>query len=239
MKTRIGTLAVLTTALACAPAYGAASVNVRVEGATKTIFEGKVTTDGHNLSKDASGQHPCDGSNGGAFPAPGPTITAALDDASKKGGFDWTASWDEGYGDFFVNDIGPDKKTSSRYWTLALNAIPASVGGCQSRVADGDDVLFYYGGGDIDTVLRASGPKKVRVGKRFHVKALAVKTTFDSVTFAPTTTVKPIRGARVGGVKTNSKGIATLRYRKAGVKRLKARKTGTVRSNQVRVRVVK
>jgi hypothetical protein len=44
MKTRIGTLAVLTAVLACAPAAHAQAVNVkvRVEGATKTLFEGPV-----------------------------------------------------------------------------------------------------------------------------------------------------------------------------------------------------
>jgi hypothetical protein len=236
MKTRIGTLAVLTAALACSPAYASpAKVKVRVEGATKTIFEGSVRTDGHNLSKDSTGSHPCDGTNGGAFATPGPTITGALDDASKKGGFDWAATWSEDFQDFFIGTIGPDTQTSSDFWGYAVNGVISGSGGCQARVGDEDEVLFYYGG-TFKNILRANGPKTVRAGRRFHVKVLAVETSFDSNGKA-TSTVKPIAGARIGGKKTNAKGVATLKYRSAGVRRLKASKSGSVRSNQVRVKV--
>ena len=82
MKTRIGTLAVLTAVLACAPAYAApVKVKLRVEGATKTIFEGRVTTDAHPVTGDESGPHKCDGTNGGANATPGPTAT----NPSRKG----------------------------------------------------------------------------------------------------------------------------------------------------------
>src|SRR5947208_13542981 len=97
MKTRFGTRAVLATALACAAAAGGATavhaapvkVNVRIEGATKTLFEGPVTTDAHAVTADTSGPHPCDGTNGGAHPTPGPTATGALDDAAKLAGLTW------------------------------------------------------------------------------------------------------------------------------------------------------
>ena len=59
------------------------SVNLRVEGSTKTIFEGTIVTSGHNVTTALGGNHHCDGTNNGENPLPGPTCTSALDDASK------------------------------------------------------------------------------------------------------------------------------------------------------------
>lgn len=239
MNTRNGGLAVLIAALACAaPATASPTkVKVRVEGNTKTIFEGTVTSDGHQLTKDATGPHACDGTNGGVNAAPGATMTAALDDATKLAGLDWGATWDDGFQDFFVNSIGPDAATASKFWGYALDGVPTSVGGCQQQVKAGDEVLFYYGG-TFKYILHANGPSKVRAGKAFHVKVVAYETTYDAA-FNATTVKKPIAGARVGGKRTNAHGIATLRYRRSGTKRLKARRASSVRSNQVKVKVLK
>ena len=239
MNTRTGTLAVLAIAAACAPASADAAptdVTVRVEGATKTIFEGKVRSDGHALMKDASGAHPCDGTNAGVNPAPGATMTAALDDATQLAGLEWGGKWDDGFQDFLVTSIGPDAQTASSFWGYALNGVPTSVGGCQQQVEDGDEILFYYGG-TFDNILRASGPKKVRAGRRFQVRVHAYATSYDSSGNA-STVVKPFEGARIGGKRTNSKGIVTLRYRTTGTKRLKATAPKSVRSNQLNVKVL-
>ena len=83
MNTRTGAGTVLALALACgtaataAPAIAAPTkVSVRIEGKTKTIFEGAVTTDVHEVDAgDGSGAHKCDGTNGGASPTAGPTAT--------------------------------------------------------------------------------------------------------------------------------------------------------------------
>src|SRR3954464_15854011 len=111
MKPRIGTLAVLTAALALAPAAAQAAptkVKVRVEGATKTLFEGAVTTDAHPVDGgDGSGPQTCDGTNGGANPTPGPTATGALDDAAKLGNLAWSGKFDPSFSDFVVSKIGP------------------------------------------------------------------------------------------------------------------------------------
>lgn len=245
MNTRTGTLAVLATTAAfgglAVPAATAVAaptkVTVRVEGATKTIFEGAVTSDGHAITKDATGEHACDGTNGGVNPTPGATMTAALDDATRLAGLEWGATWDDGFQDFFVGSIGPDTADSSNFWGYALNGVPTSVGGCQQQVESGDEVLFYYGG-TFDNILRASGPRKVRAGRRFDVKVRAYVTSYDSAGNA-STEVKPIAGARIGGKKTNSKGIATLRFKTTGTKRLKATRAKSVRSNQLAVKVLK
>ena len=238
MKTRIGTLAVLTAVLACAPAYAVPiKAKVRVEGATKTLFEGTVTTDAHDLNKDSTGPHKCDGTNGGANTTAGPTMAAALDDATKAGGIDWTASWNDGFQDFFVNGIGPDTSSSSNFWGYALNGAVADQGGCQELIQPGDEVLYYYGG-TFKRILRASGPRKVRAGRLLRLKVTAFTTTFDA-SGKPSTSVSPVSGATIGGRRTNSSGIAKLRFRAPGVKRLKARKAESVRSNQLRVKVLR
>jgi hypothetical protein len=229
MKTRIWTLAVLTAALAVAPAAQAAptKVKVRVEGATKTIFEGTVTTDVHQLDGgDGSGAHACDGTNGGASTTPGPTATGALDDAATLGNFAWTGKFDNSFSDFIVNKVGPDAATSTKFWGVAVDGKSLEVGGCQFKVAAGQEVLWAYDLFSQKNILLLSGPSKARAKKAFKVR---VVNGADG---------KPVAGATVGGKKTNASGIAKLRYRTIGTKRLKARQPGSLRSNQLRVKVL-
>lgn len=62
-------------------------VNLRVEGATSTIYEAPILTTGHDVTTAAGGTHHCDGTNLGANSKPGPTCTSALDSAAKLSGF--------------------------------------------------------------------------------------------------------------------------------------------------------
>jgi len=229
MKTRIGTLAVLTAVLACAPAFAATKVTVRVEGAKKTIFEGTVNTSVHPVTGDDSGPHKCDGTNAGANPTPGPTVTGALDSASKKADFIWQGSWDDSFEDFLVSRIGPDSATSSQFWGNAVNGKPLQVGGCQYQVKKGDEVLWAYDQFSKKHILRLRGAHRTRVGRRFKVKVVDWQND----------ELAPVEGARVGGKRTNSKGIARFRFKTPGIKRLKARKADSVRSNQLRVKVLR
>jgi hypothetical protein len=50
---------------------------------------------------------------------------------------------------------------------------------------------------------------------------------------------KPVKGARIGGKKTNAAGIAKLRFKSTGKKRLKATASKAIRSNQLVVKVLK
>src|SRR5918997_5358990 len=212
MKTRIGTLAVLTAVLACAPAYAApVKVKLRVEGATKTIFEGRVTTDAHPVTGDQSGPHKCDGTNGGANPTPRPTATGAPDDASDSFNFSWSGSWSDSFEDFIVNQIGPDTASSTQFWGLAINGKDSELGGCQTQVAAGDEVLYAYDAFSEKYILLLSGPAATRVGRRVSLKAV------DGRTGAA------VPGATVGGKETNAKGVVRFRFRSRGVRRLKAR----------------
>ena len=230
MKTRIGTLAVLTSALAFAPVAEAAptKVKVRVEGATKTIFEGSVTTDAHPVDGgDGSGAHTCDGTNGGANAVGGPTATGALDTAATERDFGWSGSWSDDFEDFVVNDIGGDEATSTQFWGVAVNRKPLQIGGCQYQVADGDEVLWAYDLFSKKHVLRLRGFRRTRVGRAYRVKVIDGQTG------------DPVKGARVAGRRTDENGVARLRFKARGTKRLKARHADAVRSNQIRVKVLR
>ena len=230
MKTRTGTLAVLTIALGCAGAAqadAATKVRVRVEGAKKTIFEGTIRTAPHLVTGDSSGPHQCDGTNGGAHPTPGPTATGALDTASNRANFAWAGSWSDDFQDFAVNQIGPDAATSTQFWGVGVNFKSLQVGGCQFEVKKGDEVLWAYDLFNKKHILRLRGPHKTRVGKRVTLEVVDGQ---DG---------KPVAGARVAGKRTNAKGIARLRFKSRGVKRLKAKRADSVRSNQIRVKVLR
>lgn len=220
-------LAALFLALACAPALAApVTVNLRVEGEDRTVFEGRVRTDGHMIEQDSAGPKPCDGTNGGAQPTPGPTMTSALDDAIA-----WDGTWTESLQDFQIDRIGPDRAdvSANKFWGYAINFRASDVGGCQQPVRSGDHVLFAYDFFSLQEILRLSGPKRVVAGRTFRVRVVDGR---DG---------DPVRNARVGGVRTDSSGRATLRAssRPGKTRELKAERSGAVRSNELRVRSVR
>jgi hypothetical protein len=215
----------------CAPAWGApTTVQIRIEGATSTIFEGPVTTDAKSIDK-GDGPHACDGTNAGANPQPGPTVTSTLDDASLGVGFTWDGQWNPGFQDFLVNRIGPDASdlATSRFWNFAVNFVPAQVGGCQQAVHQRDDVLFAYDSSCncppdyTKQLLKLSGPSRAVLAQPFEV------TVTDGETGAA------VEGAAVGSGTTDAQGHATVALGSAGVAMLKASKPNTVRSNAVAV----
>jgi hypothetical protein len=225
MIRRAWALAALLLALACAPALAApVTVNLRVEGKDTTIFEGRVRTDGHAIEQDAAGPKPCDGTNGGAHPTPGPTMTSALDD-----GLAWDGTWTESLQDFQIDRVGPDRGDAAHnmFWGYALNFQASDVGGCQQQVKSGDQVLYVFDFFSKKEILKLSGPKRATSGRVFRVTVVDGR---DGT---------PVRNARVGGSKTNRFGKAILRAPRKGTLVLKAEHTGSVRSNALRVRAVR
>jgi hypothetical protein len=221
--THVVALAVFAIA---APAAAAAPVpvDVRVEGASRTIFEGPVTTDVHTTTTPTDGQaRTCDGSSVGN--PSGPTAIGALDDAARTGGFVWDARWDSSFNDYYpFLRIGPDPiDSNSHYLALYVNWKFAEVGGCGQRVNAGDEVLWAYEDFHPSPVLRLSGPRTATSGQGLEVRVV------NGLNDAPQ------QGATVAGATTGMDGRATVAFPDAGIYHLKAEKTDAIRSNTLTV----
>lgn len=222
-------LAVSVTLAVAAPAVAApVTVNLRVEGSTQTLFEGPVTTDAKTLNKDSSGSHPCDGTNAGANPQPGPTMTGAMDDGIAKAGLTWSGSWSSSFSDFSIDRIGPDAVPPSfdPYWGYFLNNVASQVGGCQQQVAQGDNVLFAFASFG-EKLLLLSAPARAATGEPFQVTVQENDGNGGASA--------PAGGADVGGGTTDGGGHATLSFADAGNHTLKASRTNSIRSNAATV----
>ncbi len=215
-------LAVLAPAALAAPA----TVRLRVEGSSATLFEGTVATNAKTLTKDGSGPHPCDGTNGGVNPTPGPAMTTALDDGSLVAGFTWSGTWFDGFQDFGIDRVGADSNGGPPdfvSWGYALNFMPSQIGGCQQQVQNGDDVLFAYDFFSKVHLLKLAAPGSANTGEPVRV------TVTDGQNGSP------VAGASVGGQVTGADGGATLTFDTVGVHPLKADKADSVRSNTIGV----
>ncbi|KAG6873470.1 hypothetical protein C0995_015173 [Termitomyces sp. Mi166 len=193
--------------------------NVRVEWTNSTIFDGYVLTSGHDVEPASGGKHFCDGTNGKQHPTRVPVATAALDDASVIGNFQWEGDWYTDFQDYFVTRIAglPEKvDPNTTSWILYLNYVPAQVGGCQLQIKQHDEVLFafYPHQYPFQAALYLSGPQEVsaNVSNPFRV---------TNGTNGP-----PIAGASVGGKMTNADGYVSLEFSETGVRRLEAEKSG-------------
>ena len=215
--------AAIATMAAPAAVAAPVSVTLRVEGASSTIYEDQITTDGHAVTTAKGGTHKCDGTNGGVNPTPGPTGTAALDDAARLGGFSWDGPYSTGFDDFFVDRVGPDAANSTQFWGLLLNYDSTSIGGCQQRVAEGDQVLWAFDAFSKVRALKLTGPTVARTGAPVPV------TVTDGKSGAPQA------GATVGGATTGPDGQATPVFSTPGVYTLKAEKGDSVRSNGLKL----
>ena len=203
------------------------SVNLRIEGRTSTLFDAPVTTDGHDVTTAKGGTHHCDGTNGGANPTPGPTPTAALDDAARQNGFVIDGDYGNfGIDDFFLDRIAGDTlDPNSQFWSLWINFASSDLGGCQKRIFQGQDVLWGYadfsGPHSAARALKLTGPTTATTGVPMQVKVVDGSNGH------------PESGARVGGTTTGPTGVATLTFPNPGVFRLKAEHEETIRSNSL------
>jgi hypothetical protein len=212
-------LALLSLALAPAAFAAPVGVTVRVEGASTTILEEPVTTDGHDVTPASGGTHKCDGTNAGAHPSPVPTPTAALDDVTRAHSISWDADWFASFEDFIVTRVDDEPATSSQFWGLVVNGQFASSGGCQTRLTQGDEVVWVFDAFSKSAVLRLAGPGTATVGQPVSVQV------------TDTQTAQPAANASVNGTTTGSDGVATLTFNEEGIYRLKADRPDAVRSN--------
>lgn len=217
--------------LLCLPALAAAApatVDLRIEGRTSTLYEGSVTTGVRTIDVgDGSGPHKCDGTNNGAHPTPGPTRGAAFAAAAAgPGGFAFRGRWSNTYEDVSFDAIAGQPVTydpvTGAFLVEYKNAAAASAGSCQDKISTGDDVLYAYGTGS-ERLLKLTGPATVAPG------VTATLRVSDAASGAP------VAGASVNGATSTADGTVKLVLGARGPRTFKASKPGAIRSNRVTV----
>jgi hypothetical protein len=213
----------LALALPTLAAAAPVTVNVRIEGKTRTLYEGLVTTDvGPVDVGDGTGPHACDGSP--AISTPAPTRgNAFFSAATGPGGFSFTGvyTFDLQFSVIAGDPVAFDPVTNE-FLAEYHNGSFALVGSCADQISNGDDVLYAYGTGS-EQLLKLSGPATVAPG------APATLTVTDAGTGAP------VAGADVGGLTTGADGTVRSTLGEAGPHPFKATKSGAIRSNRVDV----
>ncbi|KAG9119960.1 hypothetical protein FRC07_004767 [Ceratobasidium sp. 392] len=211
---------------------GLTLVNLRIEGAKETIYEGIIPTKGHNVTTASGGTHHCDGTNLNANPTPGPTATGALDNAAKALGFTWDGTYDGSFDDYFITRIGGSTQTATQFWGVLLNGKFTEVGGCQQKVKKNDKILWAYDAFNKKYFLEIAGSNLAKVGAAFKV------TVSDGPTGAPvpgaTISFTSATDLVVSGT-TETSGQATVTFTKPGVYKLKASRSDSLRSNTLTV----
>jgi hypothetical protein len=221
MKLSLSTgIAAGVLALVAPPAVAApVTVDLRIEGATRTLFEGPVTTDTAPFVA-SDGAHPC-----GASPTRGAVISAA----AQAGRIAMKASWNAQYGSPTFESIEGDNldydPATGRFLGEYKDGKFASVGACDDVVQAGNQVLFAWADGS-EQLLALSGPATSKPGEAVTLK----------VTDAGSETHAPVAGASVAGAQSGADGTVVVGpWRELGEHDLKATKAGAIRSNRVRV----
>jgi len=231
LRSLTGLAAGLTALALAAPAAAApVTVDLRIEGPTRTLYEGPVTTDVRTFRFTGDpAAHQCDGTTtGGPQPAPVPTRGAVLAAASEGTPFAIAGSWHPDFGASFSSIAGESvafDPATSRYLVEYENGAPAMLGACADDARSGDDVLFAYGTGS-EPLLELTGPATAQLGQRVTVRVADARSG------------APVAGADVGGALTAADGTASVGpFANRGANDLKATKGGTIRSNRLQVHV--
>jgi hypothetical protein len=227
MRKKIATPLVATLILiACAATAQAmpTQVNVRIEGAERTLFEGPVLSEGHEVEAASdTRKRACDGINVNdpENVVPGPTPTAASADAMSLIGETFDGQWYSQYEDYFVTRWGPDEQDlgEGAYWGVLVNNVFTSVGGCQYELSGGDEVMWVYDAFDSRPSLAlypagsTSGARPLTAvaqpGKPFTVEVRDYSDDAEDVPPAQPerTGSTPYEGAEVSPVEVSDKGF--------------------------------
>jgi hypothetical protein len=202
-------------------------VNVRIEGRTKTLFEGPILTEGHGIEASSDAQErSCNGINPNdpENVTPGPTATAASVDAMSLIGETFDGRWYPGYDDYFITRLGPDTEAEGMSWGVLVNNAYTRVGGCQLELSAGDEVLWVYNAFQSRPLLAllpaavgyTSGERPLtataELGKPFEVEVLDY--TNHAEAGPPATPERtgssPYEGADVSPVQTSAGGLEEI-----------------------------
>ena len=219
---------VLAALLPSTAAAAPVTVNLRIEGPTRTLFEGPVTTDVRQLrfTGESTG-HTCDGTAaiGGPSATAVPTRGAVIAQAAETAPFELGGTFGE-FGATFETvageSVGFDPATN-RFLAEYENGQFASLGACADESQTGDDVLFAYGDGS-EPLLALTAPRQGSAG--------------GSITLTVTNAASgaPVAGASVGGELTGIDGkVSVGPLSDVPHADFKASKSGAIRSNRARV----
>jgi hypothetical protein len=205
-------------AISAAPAAAApVTVTLRIEGPTRTLFEGPVTTDARPFHFSGDADHPC-----GAPAVTRGAVFAAAEDAAP---FSAKGQWFDSFGSPSFSEIAGEgvafDPATNRFLVEYLNGQQSQVGSCQETVATGDSVLYAYGTG-TEPLLSLSGPANVAPGA--------------GATLRVTAGADPVAGASVGGAQSGADGSVSVGpLADRGDHVFKASKDGSIRSNALHV----
>jgi hypothetical protein len=162
-----------------APAFAAAAprVNVRIEGATRTVWTGAVTAGTYKMVDSTGDTH---------------TLTrkalCTVEAAARVVGFSYVLKWFSAGG--FIDAIGPDASDPDPPypgWMYRVSGVSPTVGADQFAIKNGDSVLWYYGTWDASPTV-AVAPATAAVGTTLTVRARQLD---------PTGVASPLPGATV------------------------------------------
>ncbi|MBI5103895.1 MAG: hypothetical protein HZB46_02695 [Solirubrobacterales bacterium] len=231
MKHQMTGLLVGGLLLALAPAAPAATVTVRAEGGAGPLLAATpVATPAGSVAKDGNAAHACAANS----------VVGALEAATAG---DWAAGpWSDSYSDTTVERIKGESYPFSQdqyYWEFVRNDETTSTGVCQTKLADGDEVLFIKrcymatSGCWTGKVLATKAPATARPGEAFPVSVQEVGTSYGPAPdYAPTTTRTASGGAAISGggasATTGADGGATVTLADRGPQTLRVTKGDNV-----------
>lgn len=220
----VAVAALVTTAVpASSPA--ATKVQLRIEGASKTLLDRGISARPQSLRSNVGpnpGRFPCNVVDNGGSGSRAATPVSALAATRFRLGLNWYPE----YTGFLVESIAGEKQAGSNYWDFWVNGKGAAdldyLGGCQLGLKRGDSVVWAItDGSQALMVLKATGAASS--------SNVTVKATNGS-------TGAPVAGAAVGDQTTGADGTATVARPARGALRIRATAAGYIRSNPVVVK---
>jgi hypothetical protein len=146
------TAAPLAVAVGFALAVSAAGASptpleLRIEGKSQTLFEGPISSEGHQVQASSDTQpRSCNGINPNdpENTVPGATPTAAAVDAMAMAGETFDGTWYGGLDDYLITRWGPQRSAEGESWFLLVNGVSSNIGGCQVELREGARVLWAF-----------------------------------------------------------------------------------------------
>ncbi|MGD9694034.1 MAG: hypothetical protein AB7V42_00045 [Thermoleophilia bacterium] len=207
--------------LAAAPAALATDTVIRVEGATQTLVPESA------ISIEGDGAGTLYDKNFTPIPVSRASALWQLNRAISAAGLNLTLEYFSSFGSTQVQAIGSDANAGTAGWQFRVNHVHAQSGPDPVNLAQGDRVLWYYGGGDgqareLDVTPSTDTAQR---GTSFTVRV----TSYD-----PAGAPAPGSGATVtyGGAQAtaDATGQATFIAGASGTQRVQATRAGDIRS---------